>query len=121
MLRKTRSAHEKAKKSGRTHSELLGLSLSEISDVSSVSVPDPDLHAHEDIQSQAERRSLDAKQDFEDVSKLTRAEMARFDKEKVEDFKKAVEDYVDGMVLRQRQVSPSASFARRTASLTHEF
>jgi hypothetical protein len=33
--------------------------------------------------------------------------MARFDKEKVEDFKKAVEDYVDGMVLRQREVSPS--------------
>lgn len=34
VLRKMRSAHEKAKKSGRTHSELLGLSLSEISDVS---------------------------------------------------------------------------------------
>lgn len=54
---------------------------------------------------QAERKTLDAKQDFEDVSKLTKAELARFDKEKIEDFKKAVEAYVDGLVLRQREVS----------------
>lgn len=47
---------------------------------------------------------LDAKQDFEDVSKLTKAEMARFDKEKVEDFKKAVAAYADGLVMRQREV-----------------
>lgn len=33
-LRKTKTAHEKAKKSGRTHSELLGLSVSEIAEVS---------------------------------------------------------------------------------------
>jgi hypothetical protein len=33
-LKKTKSAHEKAKKSGRTHSELLGLSVSEIAEVS---------------------------------------------------------------------------------------
>ncbi|ORY92476.1 Vps5 C terminal like-domain-containing protein [Leucosporidium creatinivorum] len=84
-LRKTKSAHEKAKKSGRTHSELLGLSVSEIAE--------------------AERKMLDAKQDFEDVSKLTKAEMARFDKEKVEDFKKAIEDYADGLATRQREVS----------------
>ncbi|KAK4690987.1 hypothetical protein P7C70_g9445, partial [Phenoliferia sp. Uapishka_3] len=32
-LRKAKSAHEKAKKSGRAHSELLGLSLSETADV----------------------------------------------------------------------------------------
>lgn len=47
---------------------------------------------------------MDAKEDFEDVSKLTKAEMARFDKEKVEDFKKAIEDYADAMVVRQREV-----------------
>lgn len=57
---------------------------------------------------QAERKTLDAKQDFEDVSKLTKAEMARFDKEKVEDFKKAVEDYVEGMLVRQREVGSSS-------------
>lgn len=47
---------------------------------------------------------MDAKQDFEDVGKLIKAEMVRFDSEKVEDFKRAVEEYAIGMVLRQRQV-----------------
>lgn len=47
---------------------------------------------------------LDAKHDFDDVSKLTKAEMARFDKEKVDDFKKAVEEHADGMAMRQREV-----------------
>ncbi|KAI5477209.1 vacuolar protein sorting-associated protein VPS5 [Pseudohyphozyma bogoriensis] len=47
---------------------------------------------------------LTAKQDFEDVAKLTKAELARFDKEKIEDFKKAVVDYTEGMCLRQREV-----------------
>lgn len=47
---------------------------------------------------------MDAKQDFEDVGQLVKMEMARFDKEKVEDFKLAVEEYANGMVLRQRQV-----------------
>ena len=47
---------------------------------------------------------MDAKQDFDDVGKLIKAEMIRFDKEKVEDFKRAVEEYAIGMVLRQRQV-----------------
>jgi sorting nexin-1/2 len=32
-LRKIQSAHEKAKRTGRTHSELLNLSVAEISDV----------------------------------------------------------------------------------------
>ena len=53
---------------------------------------------------QAERKAMDAKQDFDDVGKLIKAEMIRFDKEKVEDFKRAVEEYAIGMVLRQRQV-----------------
>jgi sorting nexin-1/2 len=48
---------------------------------------------------------LDARHDFEDVSKLTKAEMARFDKEKVDDFKKALEEYTDSLALRQREVS----------------
>lgn len=52
---------------------------------------------------------LDAKSDFDDVSKLTKAEMARFDKEKVDDFKKAIEDYADGMAARQREVRALAS------------
>lgn len=53
---------------------------------------------------QAERKMLDARHDFDDVSKLTKAEMARFDKEKVDDFKKALEDFADTMAARQREV-----------------
>lgn len=48
---------------------------------------------------------IDTKRDFEDVCKLTRAEMVRFDKEKVDDFKSAIENHVEGMLLRQREVS----------------
>lgn len=36
-VRKLHSAHEKAKRSGRTHSELMNLSVAEIADVSTVS------------------------------------------------------------------------------------
>lgn len=39
-LRKVRLAHDKAKRAGKTHSELLGLSLSEIAEVS-LSDPPP--------------------------------------------------------------------------------
>jgi sorting nexin-1/2 len=53
---------------------------------------------------QAERKMLDARHDFDDVSKLTKAEMARFEKEKVDDFKKALEDFADTMAARQREV-----------------
>ncbi|KAM0748347.1 Vps5-domain-containing protein [Meredithblackwellia eburnea MCA 4105] len=88
-FRKAAAAHEKAKKSGRAHGEMLGLSLGETAD--------------------AERKMMDAKQDFEDVSKLTKAEMARFDKEKIDDFKRAVAVYADGMVSRQREVRRAPS------------
>jgi hypothetical protein len=53
---------------------------------------------------QAERKMLDARHDFDDVSKLTKAEMARFDRDKVDDFKKALEDYADSLAERQREV-----------------
>ncbi|GAA5893727.1 hypothetical protein JCM5296_001118 [Sporobolomyces johnsonii] len=94
-LRKAQAAHEKAKKSGRAHSELLGLSVAEIAEDGSLRLVCGD---------QAERKMLDARHDFEDVSKLTKAEMARFDKEKVDDFKKALEDYADSLAMRQREV-----------------
>lgn len=46
----------------------------------------------------------DARHDFDDVSKLTKAEMARFDRDKVDDFKKALEDFADSTGDRQREV-----------------
>ncbi|GAA5907174.1 hypothetical protein JCM8208_006712 [Rhodotorula glutinis] len=94
-LRKMQTAHEKAKRSGRTHSELLNLSVAEIADDGSLRIV---------FGNQAERKMLDARHDFDDVSKLTKAEMARFDKEKVDDFKKALEDFADSLAARQRVV-----------------
>ncbi|GAA6048267.1 hypothetical protein JCM3770_006512 [Rhodotorula araucariae] len=94
-LRKMQTAHEKAKRSGRTHSELLNLSVAEIADNGSLRLV---------FGNQAERKMLDARHDFDDVSKLTKAEMVRFDKEKVDDFKKALEDYADSLAARQREV-----------------
>ncbi|GAA6060073.1 hypothetical protein JCM10212_003034 [Sporobolomyces blumeae] len=83
-LKKVQAEHEKGKRSGRMHSELLPDSVAHLAD--------------------AERKMLDARHDFDDVSKLTRAEMARFDKEKVDDFRKALEDYADSLATRQREV-----------------
>lgn len=57
---------------------------------------------------------LDARHDYEDVSKLTKAEMARFDKEKVDDFKKALEEYSESLAVRQREVSSDSLFVRRS-------
>ncbi|GAA6002479.1 hypothetical protein JCM10207_001143 [Rhodosporidiobolus poonsookiae] len=94
-FRKMHTAHEKAKRSGRTHSELLNLSVAEIADDGGLRLV---------FGNQAERKMLDAKHEFDDVSKLTKAEMARFDKEKVDDFKKALEDYAESLAARQRQV-----------------
>jgi len=154
------SAHEKAKRSGRTHSELLNLSVAEIADVrplsflshlrlasttrggravqdpprlrspsssaplpSSPSFPPGVLDREQDgslrivFGNQAERKMLDARHDFDDVSKLTKAEMARFDKEKVDDFKKALEDFADSLAARQRIVRP-LSLHRQVGILT---
>lgn len=70
---------------------------------------------------QAERKMIDAKQDFEDVSKLTKAEMTRFDQEKVDDFKKAIGNYVDGMAMRQRLVSTEAMSPMIISSEVYSF
>jgi sorting nexin-1/2 len=46
---------------------------------------------------------LDAKQEFEQVSRLVKSEVARFEQERVEDFKKSLERLLDGMIARQKE------------------
>jgi sorting nexin-1/2 len=46
---------------------------------------------------------LDAKQEFEQVSRLVKSEVARFEQERIEDFKKSLEDLLDGMITRQKE------------------
>ncbi|EGG12384.1 uncharacterized protein MELLADRAFT_76484 [Melampsora larici-populina 98AG31] len=53
---------------------------------------------------EAERKAQDVRNEFGDVSKLIKAEMQRFDTEKVEDFKSAICAYVDGITERQKQI-----------------
>ncbi|MBW0516578.1 hypothetical protein O181_056293 [Austropuccinia psidii MF-1] len=84
-MRKVQLNHEKTKRSAANeHSTALMYSLAELEE--------------------AERREHDARNEFADVSKLIKAEMERFNKEKVEDFKESICAYVDGLTQRQRQI-----------------
>jgi len=53
----------------------------------------------------AERRALDARHEFEHVSKLIKAEMGRFEKERVEDLKNSLHAFLEGMIERQKEAS----------------
>ncbi|GAA98434.1 uncharacterized protein L969DRAFT_94205 [Mixia osmundae IAM 14324] len=77
-------SYEKAKRQGRLHEDVLESDLAECLE--------------------AERKADTAKRDFEDVSKLTRAEMLRFDTEKVDNFRLDLTAYVRGLAARQRTV-----------------
>lgn len=54
---------------------------------------------------QAERRALDAKHEFDQCSKLIKLEMARFEQERIDDFKDVLQVFLNGMVSRQKEVS----------------
>lgn len=43
-------------------------------------------------------------QDFQDISKLIKNELDRFDKEKVEDFRDSVEQFLRSMIEHQKQI-----------------
>lgn len=54
---------------------------------------------------QAERRATDAQSDFDAVSRLVKLEFARFEQERVEDYKQVLETYHEDAVRAQGQVS----------------
>jgi hypothetical protein len=56
----------------------------------------------------AERRVHQARLLFEDMGRLMRSELERFEKEKVEDFKSGVETYLESAVEAQKEVSFAA-------------
>jgi len=82
-LRRIKQAHERNRAQGKIASDRLGHSYSQIGE--------------------AERRALDAKQEFEHVSRLVKTEVARFEQERIEDFKKSLEQLLDGMITRQKE------------------
>lgn len=53
----------------------------------------------------AERRVHQARLLFEDMGRLMRSELERFEREKVEDFKSGVETYLESAVEAQKEVS----------------
>lgn len=59
---------------------------------------------------------MDAKQEFDHVSKLVKTEVARFERERIDDFKKALEEFLEGMIERQKEVRPSPSLHSHSPS-----
>ncbi|KAI9454444.1 Vps5-domain-containing protein [Russula earlei] len=82
-LRQLKNAHERNRVQGKIVTDRLGQSYSQIGE--------------------AERRVLEAKHGFEHVSRLVKSEVARFEQERIEDFKKGLESLLDGMITRQKE------------------
>lgn len=83
-LLKRRSALDKLHKQGRSQQDRM-------------------TQLHADV-ADAERRSHQARLTFEDLGKGMRAELERFEKEKVEDFRMGVETYLESSVEAQKEV-----------------
>lgn len=58
---------------------------------------------------QAERRVLDAKHEYDHVCKLVKVEVARFERERIDDFKDTLHAFLEGMISRQKEVRASVS------------
>ncbi|EJD07710.1 uncharacterized protein FOMMEDRAFT_101108 [Fomitiporia mediterranea MF3/22] len=87
-LRRVKQAHEKARSQGRIPQERMSHALAQVAE--------------------AERKALDAKHDFERCGKLLKVELGRFEEERIVDFKKAMEAFLEGMIQRQKEVSSGA-------------
>ncbi|CAG8619762.1 35856_t:CDS:10 [Gigaspora margarita] len=83
-LQKKKTNYERSKVQGRMSQDKLSIMLAQIAD--------------------SEHRVEDCKHEFEDVSKLIKTELDRFDKEKVEDFKNSVEAFLESMVQTQKEI-----------------
>jgi sorting nexin-1/2 len=87
-LAKRRSAHEKLLRQGKSQQDKLNEVGAGVSD--------------------AEKRAHQARLLFEDMGRLMRGELERFEREKVEDFKSGVETFLEGAVEAQKEVQLSA-------------
>ena len=83
-LQKRRNTQEKLLRQGRSQQDRLNQLGADVAD--------------------AERRVHQARLLFEDMGRLMRAELDRFEREKVEDFKSGVETYLESAVEAQKEV-----------------
>ncbi|KAF9240677.1 Vps5 C terminal like-domain-containing protein [Melanogaster broomeanus] len=84
-VRRVRQIHERARVQGRLPSDRAGHTVSLVTEASG-------------------RRALDAKHEFEQCSKLIKSEMARFEQERIDDFKNALQVFLDGMISQQKEL-----------------
>jgi len=84
-LQKRRSALDKLTRSGRTQQDKMSQLQADVGD--------------------AERRAHQTRLTFDDLGKGMRAELERFEREKVEDFRASVETYLESSVEAQKEVS----------------
>lgn len=83
-VRRVKQNHERLRAQGRLPTDRMSHTVSQISE--------------------AERRALDAKHEFDQCSKLIKSEMARFEQERVDDFKISLQTFLDGMISRQKEL-----------------
>ena len=53
---------------------------------------------------QLDRRAADAERDYETTSKVIKSEFTRFERERVEEFKRGLERWLDVQITRQKEV-----------------
>ncbi|KAJ7155346.1 Vps5 C terminal like-domain-containing protein [Mycena crocata] len=82
-LLRVKQTHERNRAQGRIPNDRAGYSLSQISE--------------------SERRALDAKHEFDQATKLIKTEVARFEQERIEDFKDSLHAFLEGMISRQKE------------------
>lgn len=56
------------------------------------------------VVSQAERRAVDSRSDFDAVTRLIKVEFARFEQERVKDFQATLKSYLEETLEEQRVV-----------------
>ena len=83
-LLKRRTTQDKVMRSGKTQQDRLNQLQADVSD--------------------GERRAHQARLLFEDMGRLMRGELERFEKEKVEDFKSGIETFLEGAIEAQKEV-----------------
>lgn len=101
-MRKVKQNHERARGQGRIPTERLGHSLSVIAEVRIRDLCRVPVDAN---QFQTERRASESKQEYEHCSKLIKTEVARFEQERIEDFKDSLQVFLEEMISRQKEVS----------------
>jgi sorting nexin-1/2 len=94
-LNKKKSSQDKLLRQGRSQTDKLNQLSAEVAD--------------------AEKKAHQSRLLFEEMGKVLRQELAKFEKEKVEDFKSSVETFLESAVEAQKEVHCSPSMIRLTS------